>query len=86
VWRVARRPWLGQGADRACQPHRRSCAIIANVIALPEHFESQHPLWTNSAGLVVAGRLEKLDGVIHVRADGAMPLPLTVRTPSYDFH
>ena len=57
---------------------------IANIIVLRELFERQRRLCATAAGLWVEGRLEKHEGVIHVRADRVAEMG-TVRVRSYDF-
>ncbi|MHB8736328.1 MAG: helix-hairpin-helix domain-containing protein, partial [Terriglobales bacterium] len=57
---------------------------IVNVIVLQELYERQRRLCSTAAGLWVEGRLEKHEGVIHVRAERLAELN-TVRVRSYDF-
>jgi error-prone DNA polymerase len=60
---------------------------IANVIVTPDVFEANRVIVTRSRFLLVEGRLQQQDGVIHVRAQKLAPISVTTaETPSHDFH
>ncbi|HXZ88631.1 MAG TPA: OB-fold nucleic acid binding domain-containing protein, partial [Candidatus Binataceae bacterium] len=60
---------------------------IANAIVTPDIFQANRTLLHRAQILVVEGRLQKQDGVIHVRARRFMELKLPGPVPpSHDFH
>ncbi len=59
---------------------------IANVILTPDIFERERLTVTRSQFLLIEGRLQNQDGVVHVKAAGICPLELTSAViPSHDF-
>jgi error-prone DNA polymerase len=59
---------------------------IANVIVQPDVFEANRVVVTRSRFLLVEGRLQQQDGVIHVRAQKLAPISVTsAQTQSHDF-
>lgn len=60
---------------------------IANVIVTPDLYEQERLLVTRSKFLLVEGRLQNQDGVIHVKATRLMALSdLALELRSHDFH
>jgi error-prone DNA polymerase len=61
---------------------------IANVICEPEFFEQHRLLLVHEPFLQITGRLQKVDGVIHLRAQHAAPLlsEELIEIASHDFH
>ena len=60
---------------------------IANVIITPDFFERERVTITRSRCLMVEGKLQNQDGVIHVKAERVAPLDITsVEVRSRDFH
>jgi error-prone DNA polymerase len=57
-----------------------------NVICSPGVWRRYRRVARNSAGLVVRGRVESVEGVCNVVADRIEPLSLAVAQPSRDFH
>ena len=60
---------------------------VANAIVLPELFERCRLLITTEGFLVIEGRLQNLENVIHVKAERLMPLPVEALSvaESHDF-
>jgi len=61
---------------------------IANIILTPDVFEQNRLVATRSRFLVIAGKLQNQDGVVHVKAQLLTPLggPTTGLDQSRDFH
>jgi len=60
---------------------------VSNVVVRPQMFQETRALWTTEPALVVYGRVQKQDGVIHVRAENGRPLDMSATAPgSHDFH
>jgi error-prone DNA polymerase len=60
---------------------------ISNIIVTPDIFDRDRVVVTRSRFLLIAGPLQKQDGVIHVKARHIQPLGLTaVPVHSHDFH
>jgi error-prone DNA polymerase len=60
---------------------------IANVIITPDFFERERVTITRSRFLIVEGKLQNQDGVIHVKAERVAPLDITsADIRSRDFH
>jgi error-prone DNA polymerase len=61
---------------------------IANVICEPEFFERHRLILIHEPFLQITGRLQKVDGVIHLRARHASPLfsEELIAVASHDFH
>ena len=61
---------------------------ISNAIVLPELFEAQRLLITGESFLLIEGRLQHINNVIHVKAQRIERLPhdTFVGPQSYDFH
>ncbi|WP_026341808.1 error-prone DNA polymerase [Actinomadura atramentaria] len=59
---------------------------IVNVVCPPQVFERFRALAVDSQALLVNGRLERVDGVTHVRATRLRRLPVPGRNRSRDFH
>ena len=60
---------------------------VSNVVVRPPMFNQCRALLTSEPALLVSGIIQKQDGVIHIRAQGAEPLALHSATPgSHDFH
>ena len=60
---------------------------IANIIIHPDLYERDRMLITREKFLLVTGKLQNQDGVVHVKAEHVVPLsaaPIAVR--SHDFH
>lgn len=60
---------------------------IANVILTPDVFEQNRIVVTRSSFLMLEGKLQKQDGVIHVKAERISPLDIvSADIPSHNFH
>jgi len=60
---------------------------IANIIVTPDFFERERLTITRSRFLRIEGKLQNQDGVIHVKAERALPLDIThAPVRSRDFH
>ena len=61
---------------------------IANVIIHPELYERERIVVTRGRFLLVEGKLQNEDGVVHVRADAVQVLEMSaaVEVQSHDFH
>jgi error-prone DNA polymerase len=60
---------------------------IANVIVTPDLYERERLVVTRSKFLLVYGRLQNQDGVVHVKATQLRPLSgMTLEVRSHDFH
>jgi len=61
---------------------------ISNAIVTPPMFEAQRLLITEEAFLLIEGRLQHIDNVIHVKAQKIERLPhdSLAAARSYDFH
>jgi error-prone DNA polymerase len=60
---------------------------IANIILTPDVFERERLVVTRNRFLTIEGKLQKQDGVIHVKAQRIAPLGITsVAIRSHDFH
>jgi len=60
---------------------------IMNVIIGPELYERERVLISRGKFLLVEGKLQNLDTVVHVRAERVLRLPLSeAATQSHDFH
>ncbi|WP_262402886.1 error-prone DNA polymerase [Actinomadura sp. CNU-125] len=59
---------------------------IANVICPPQVFERHRALAVDAQALLVSGRLERAEGVTHIRAYRLRRLPVAGRVRSRDFH
>jgi error-prone DNA polymerase len=60
---------------------------ISNIIVTPDFFESERLIITRSRFLIVSGKLQNQDGVIHVKAQQVEILDITAApTRSRDFH
>jgi error-prone DNA polymerase len=61
---------------------------VSNAIVAPPLFEEQRLLITEEPFLLIEGMLQKVDGVIHVKAEHIERLPHDSLTgaESYDFH
>ena len=60
---------------------------ITNVIITPDIFERERIVVTRSRFLRIEGRLQKQDGVIHVKASRIMPIDITrAEIRSHNFH
>src|SRR5581483_5154054 len=60
---------------------------ISNVIISPQLYEQNRVLVSTERFLIVEGKLQNLDHVIHVRADRLQSLHLNkIAAPSHDFH
>jgi error-prone DNA polymerase len=60
---------------------------IANVILTPDVFEQNRVVVTRSRFLALEGKLQKQDGVIHVKAERITPLDIvSADIPSHNFH
>jgi error-prone DNA polymerase len=60
---------------------------IANIIIHPELYERQRLLVMGGKFLLVEGRLQNEDRVVHVRAEHVAPLSMArIETRSHDFH
>ena len=60
---------------------------ISNIIISPQLYEQNRVLVSTERFLVVEGRLQNLDNVIHVRAQRVKSLHLNrIAAPSHDFH
>jgi error-prone DNA polymerase len=60
---------------------------IANIILTPDVFERDRLLVTRHRFLLIGGRLQNNDGVVHVKAYRIAPLEITeASTSSHDFH
>jgi len=57
------------------------------VIITPDFFEHERVIVTRSRFLIVEGKLQNQDGVIHVKAERVAPLDVTsAPVRSRDFH
>jgi error-prone DNA polymerase len=60
---------------------------ISNAIIAPQLYESNRAVIATERFLVVEGKLQNIDKVIHVRADRVQSLNLNrIAAPSHDFH
>jgi error-prone DNA polymerase len=60
---------------------------VSNVVVRPPMFQKHRSLWTSEPALLIDGVIQKQDGVIHIRAEDAMPLEMhNVAPASHDFH
>ena len=61
---------------------------ITNIILEPKFFEKNRLLVTQEPFLLIEGRLQNVDNVIHVRATRALPLPAgdLAASSSHDFY
>jgi error-prone DNA polymerase len=60
---------------------------IANAVVMPDVFKEQRLLIVTEPWLLVEGKIQNVDNVIHVRALRIDPLPYrTDAAPSHDFH
>ncbi|HEY3927445.1 MAG TPA: error-prone DNA polymerase [Candidatus Koribacter sp.] len=60
---------------------------ISNIIISPQLYEQTRVLVSTERFLIVEGKLQNLDNVIHVRADRLQSLHLNkIAAPSHDFH
>ena len=61
---------------------------IANAVVLPPIFEANRLVITQESALRITGPVQKVAGVIHVRADHIAPLHATdlPAQASHDFH
>jgi len=60
---------------------------IANIILTPDLFERDRLIVTRNRFLLIAGKVQNTDGVIHVKAEKITPLEITAAaTSSHDFH
>jgi error-prone DNA polymerase len=60
---------------------------IANIILTPDVFERDRLLVTRHRFLLIGGRVQNNDGVVHVKAHRIEPLEVTrASTSSHDFH
>ena len=60
---------------------------VSNVVVRPPMFQKHRSLWTSEPALLIEGVVQKQDGVVHIRAEDAMPLEMDSFTPaSHDFH
>ena len=60
---------------------------ILNIIIGPELYERERVLITRGKFLLVEGRLQNQDTVVHVRADRVLRLPVSeAAARSHDFH
>jgi error-prone DNA polymerase len=60
---------------------------VSNVVVRPPMFQKHRSLWTSEPALLIDGIIQKQDGVIHVRAEDALPLEMDNIAPaSHDFH
>jgi len=58
---------------------------MLNVTCTPGLWQRYRRVARTSSGLVVRGMLEKVEGVVNLRADHMAPLTLPIRPPSRDF-
>jgi error-prone DNA polymerase len=58
---------------------------MLNVTCSPGMWQRHRKIARTSSALVVRGHLEKVEGVLNLRADKVAPLDLPVRSPSRDF-
>jgi error-prone DNA polymerase len=60
---------------------------ISNAIISPQLYEQNRLVVSTERFLIVEGKLQNLDNVIHVRAQRIQSLHLnTIAAPSHDFH
>jgi error-prone DNA polymerase len=60
---------------------------IANVIITPDLYERERVVVTRSKFVVVEGRLQNQDEVVHIKATHIQPLAFTnLEVTSHDFH
>jgi error-prone DNA polymerase len=60
---------------------------IANAIISPQLYEQNRRLVSTERFLIVEGKLQNLDNVVHVRAQGVQSLHMnSLAAPSHDFH
>ncbi|MDA0204808.1 MAG: error-prone DNA polymerase [Acidobacteria bacterium] len=60
---------------------------VSNVVVRPPMFQKHRSLWTSEPALLIDGVIQKQDGVIHIRAEDAMPLEMhNIAPASHDFH
>jgi error-prone DNA polymerase len=61
---------------------------IANVVLMPDFFETERLKIVSNPWILVEGKLQNVDGVIHVLAKRVEPLvhPLALAQASHDFH
>jgi error-prone DNA polymerase len=61
---------------------------ISNVVIMPDLFEQQRREILTHPWVIVEGRIQNIDSVIHILAERVSPLtnPLEISTGSHDFH
>ena len=61
---------------------------IANIVVMPDVFEQQRLTILSNPWLLVEGKIQNVDRVVHVLAKNfsALEQPLRAMTPSHDFH
>jgi len=61
---------------------------VSNAVVTPPLFEANRLVITEESFLLIEGRLQQVDNVIHIRAEKIQRLEpeLAMGTPSYDFH
>ena len=61
---------------------------ISNVVVLPEVFEQQRREILTHAWVLVEGKMQNVDSVIHIQAERVVGLgdPLRIGVGSHDFH
>jgi error-prone DNA polymerase len=61
---------------------------IANIVVMPDLFEMQRREILSHSWMIVEGKLQNVDSVIHVLASHVVPLvwPIEASTRSHDFH
>jgi error-prone DNA polymerase len=80
--------------DKGPAPQKASSSIslqdetnIANVIVMPDVYDQNRLLVTRSKFLLVEGRLQNRDNVVHVKATRLMALSdRALELSSHDFH
>ena len=59
---------------------------IANVVVMPDTFNAFKAVIVTEPYLLVDGKLQNVDGVIHVRAHKFQGIEAFASIPSHDFH
>ena len=60
---------------------------IANIIVHPDLYERERVVVTRGRCLLVKGKLQNQDGVVHVRADAVQEYAMgAMEVKSHDFH
>jgi len=61
---------------------------ISNIVIMPDLFEEQRLTLVQNPWVLVEGRMQNVDSVVHILADRVVPLdnPLDIGTRSHDFH